>query len=138
MVAGESIANQSAPSRTPVPMPDVGLKANAPDVTLRSPVGPLPLPVNQLSEAPVAPKPGGVEALQILPTQPQTFIEVNASSRGDKSVLNGFRGDSRQSSTIETAQGPRDMPRFQPSLIEGRPESRLKPTPERRLKLRDA
>ena len=134
MVAGESIANQSAPSRTPVPMPDVGLKANAPDVTLRSPVGSLPLP--EPSEAPVAPKAGGVEALQILPTKPQTFIEVNASSRGDKSVLNSFRGDSRQLSAIETAQGPRDIPRFQPSLIEGRPESRPKPTPERPRKLR--
>jgi hypothetical protein len=130
-VAEESYAIQSAQSRAPVPAPDVGLKANAPYITVPARVESLPLPVNQPSEAPVAPKPGGVEALQSLPTQPQTFIPMNDPSRGGESVLNGFRGDSRRSSTIETAQGPRDLLRFQPSLIERRPESRPKPTPEK-------
>jgi hypothetical protein len=136
-VSGESIAIQSAQSRAPVPAPDVGPNANAPYITVPARVESLPLPVNQPSEAPVAPKPGGVEALQSLPAPPQTFIPMNDPSRGDKSVLNGFKGDSRQSSTIETAQGPRDIPRYQPSLIGvgGRPESRLKP-PDRRQKPR--
>jgi hypothetical protein len=134
-VAEESYAIQSAQSRAPVPAPDVRLKANAPYITVPARVESLPLPVNQPSEAPVAPKPGGVEALQNLPTQPQTFIPMNDPSRGGESVLNGFRGDSRQSSTIETAQGPRDIPRYQPPLSGVRPESRLKP-PDRRPKFR--
>jgi hypothetical protein len=136
-VAEESYAIQSAQSRAPVPAPDVGLKANAPYITVPAWAESLPLSVNQPSEAPVAPKPGGVEALQSLPTQPQTFIQMNELSRGGESVSGGFIRESRQSSTIETAQGPRDIPRYQPSLIGGggRPESRLKP-PERRQKWR--
>jgi hypothetical protein len=134
--AEESIAIHSGPSRAPVPTPDIGPEANAPYVPVPAPAESLPLSVNQLSEAPVAPKPGGVEAMQSLPPQPKTFIQMN--SRGGESVLEGFRGNSGQSSVIETAPGPRDIPRYQPSLIGvgGRPESRLKPTLDRRSKLR--
>jgi hypothetical protein len=134
-VAEESYAIQSAQSRAPVPAPDVGPNANAPYITAPVPVESLPLPENQLSEAPVAPRPRGVEALQSLPTQPQTFIPMNELSRGDKSVLDRFRGDYRQSSAIESAQGPRDIPPYKPSLIAVKPESRIKPTPGKPSKL---
>ncbi|HEX2489027.1 MAG TPA: hypothetical protein VHR27_06475 [Blastocatellia bacterium] len=134
MAAGESIANQSAQSRATVPKPDVRLEANAQVGAVPTLTELLPLTLNQPSEAPVAPKPGGVAAKETLPSQPNTFIQVNG--RGGESVLNGFRGDSGQSSKIESAQGPRDFPRYQPPLIESKPESRLKQTPEKRSKLR--
>jgi hypothetical protein len=131
-----SDAIYSGPSRASVPTPDVPLKATAPDVSVRPPAEPLPLSDNQSSDAPVAPKPGGVAATEILPSQPKTVIQVN--SRSDKSVLDSLRGEARESSAIETAQGPRNIPRYQPSLIGvgGGQEPRLKPTPERRPKLR--
>jgi hypothetical protein len=129
MAAGESAANRSAQSRASVPTPDVGLKANPAVGAVPAPES-LQLSVNQPGEAPVAAKPGGVASMDTLPAQPQTFIQVNEQGRGDKSVLNSFRRDSGQSSKIETAaQGPRDMPRFQPSLIGPRPESRPKQPP---------
>lgn len=74
--------------------------------------------------------------MRSLPHQPKTFIQLNDPTRGGESVLESFRGDSRQSSTIETAQGPRDIPPYKPSLIRDKQESRLKQTPERRSKLR--
>jgi hypothetical protein len=120
-------------SRATVPKPDVRLEANATVDAVPTVTEPLPLTLNQ-PEAPVASKPGGVAAMETLPSQPNTFIQVNG--RGGESVLNGFRGDSGQSSKIETAQGPRDIPRFQPPLIESRPESRLKQIPEGRPKQR--
>jgi hypothetical protein len=130
--AAESAAIHSGTSRAPVPTPDVGPNPTAPDVSVPPPAESFPLPVNQPSEAPVA-KPGGVAAMETLPPQPKTFIQVN--SRSSESVLGGFRGDSSQSSTIETAQGPRDIPRYQPSLIAVKPESRIKPTPGKPSKL---
>jgi len=127
--AADSDAIHSAQSRASVPTPDVELNAIVPVGAVPAPES-LQLFVNQPSEAPVASKPGGVASMENLPAQPQTFIQVNEQGRGDKSVLNSFRRDSGQSSKIETAaQGPRDMPRFQPSLIGPRPEPRPKQPP---------
>jgi hypothetical protein len=135
----ESAEIRSAQSQVPVPTPDVGPNPTAPDVSVRAPAESLPLSVNESSEAPAAPKPGGVAAMETLPTQPKTFIQVNSrSAESGGEFLDGFRGESRQMSTIETAQGPRNIPSYKPSLIGGggKPESRGKPTPERSPKVR--
>ncbi len=133
MFAKGAIAVHSGPSQTPVPTPDVRPKEKAQDFTFEARGEPFALSANQPSEAPVAPKPSGVKASQILPAQPRNFLELT----GPRELGFGdFGGDSGQLAANVTAQDPRDMPRYQPSLIkEERSVSRLNAPPVKRLRL---
>jgi len=133
-VADQERAIHSGPSRTPVPTPDVRPKENAPDFTLVARGEPIVRFENQPGEAPVAPKPSGVEASQILPAQPRNFIEFSSPR---ESGFGDFGGDSGQLAENVTAQDPRDISRYQPRLIkEGRLVSRLNAPPDKRSILR--
>jgi hypothetical protein len=136
--ADQAIAIHSAPSlapsRAPVPEPAVGPKDSAPDVTVVARREPFALFENQPGEAPVAPKPSGVEAKQILPVQPRNFLELTSPR---ESGFGDFGGDSGQLAENVTAQDPRDISRYQPRLIkEGRSVSRLNAPSDKRSILR--
>jgi hypothetical protein len=129
-LADQAIAIHPAPSRTPVPTPDVRLKSNAPVVTVPARVESLET-LSVPGEAPVVAKPSGGEAVRSLPAQPKNFIQLSELTRTDGSVLGDFGGDSSQLAENEAAQDPREMARYQPRLVKDSRGSRLNAPPDK-------
>jgi len=116
-------------------MPAVGPEESASQVNVPAPVQSLAT-LSVPSGAPVVAKQRGDEGGQSPPPQPRNFLQLNELTRTGESGLGEFGGDSGQLAANVTAQDPRDMSRYQPKLIGGRPESRLNAPPDRRSRLR--